>query len=171
MKSTKFQRKELATVNDVLHDVSNLPGKAMADIVIKNKMIAHPYLLEIEKLREPTYSEKAQLYRKAYQNLVMDYTMRENGVPKYDNNGIPVIIQEKREEFGAKQRTLQEGHKEEIAEINAVVQKVQSFLDEEVEVKFESIDFEDISEMVNAYQLQALTFMINDKPKLDLNPN
>jgi hypothetical protein len=154
---------ELRTILEILEDVSQLPGKEQAIVVIENKKSVLTKLSELGKLT--AIPEQIKNFVQQRNKIVFDNSKKdENGRQMRDAEGKIIVYDSE------KLTNLLETHDVAFPEEKKMYvefqEKTNSILNEECNIELKKIDIDSVSPHINAYQLEALEFMITKKLEL-----
>lgn len=152
-----MKRRDLYNYYESLNNVGDLKGVKFAYSVIKNKKVIEEEIKILEEVVKPNPE---------FENYERErITLCENHSEK-DENGNAIIIDNKYKiidqiKFDEELNILKEGYNEFIAERMKQINDYNKMLDEETNIDFSKLNYNDIPNDITTKQLESLSFMIN----------
>ena len=152
-----MKKRELYTSLEALDSVKELKGIKFAYVALKNKKKIEEEIKLFEEIIKP--NPKFEEYeQKRIQLCVVHSDKNENGEPVILNDKYKIIDENK---FNTELDGLKKGYNDVIEERIKQINDYNLMLEEEVNIEFEKINFDNIPENISAKELEAIDFMIN----------
>lgn len=156
-----MKRRNFQTAMNALDAVSNLKGVKFAFTILKNKKIIE-HKVEEEKdifAKVLEMSERFKEFEEKRVSLCVKYSTKdENGNPITTNEQYDIVD---KDAFKNEYIPLMDEYKDDLEARNKQMQEYENLLDEEIEIEFKKVDFNDLPEDLTSKQLEELDFMIN----------
>lgn len=155
-----MKRKEIPAILLTLDEVSELKGVKFAFSVLKNRKIFEKQIEEdkeiFEKILAPTEDFK-EFETKRIELCVIHSEKDEVGNPIVENDQYKISDYDS---FNIELEKLYEKHKETVESRKKQIDDYNSLMEEELELEFKKVSFEDIPEDISEKQLRNLEFML-----------
>jgi len=152
-----MKRKDLYVYMESIEKVSSLKGVKFAYTLIKNKKKIEEEIKILEEVVKP--SEGFTEYEKQRINLCeINCEKNKEGNPIIENNRYKIINVEK---FDSELNELKEKNKEFIKEREKQINEYNNMLNDDIEIDFSKVGFEDLPTDISTEQLESIEFMVN----------
>lgn len=155
-----MKRREITSILNTLNSVSELKGVKFAFTVLKNRKKIEAQIEEdrtiFEEILKPSDGFK-QYEEERISLCVLHSEKDENGNPIIENEQYKIIDLDK---FNSELNNISEKFKNEIEERQKQVQEYQKIMEEDIELNFSKVSFEELPEDVSEKQLRELEFML-----------
>lgn len=155
-----MKRKEIPAILSTLDEVSELKGVKFAFSVLKNRKTFEKQIEEdkeiFEKILAPTEDFK-EFETKRIELCTIHSEKDEVGNPIVENDQYKISDYDS---FNIELEKLYEKHKETVESRKKQIDDYNSLMEEELELEFKKVSFEDIPEDISEKQLRILEFML-----------
>lgn len=153
-------KKEILELWKVFKEVSKLQGKRFAYAILINEKKIKDEVETIQTIAKP--SEEYAKYIKEQMQIVNEFAMKDERGNPIGDNGIYQLQPKRKDTAQFKLEQLNQKYKIEIEKQNKVNEEISTILNEEIDIDFYKISFDDIPEEVNKEQLEKLMLIVKE---------
>lgn len=151
----KIKRVDLQSYADILNSMSRLPGYEFAKLINANRATFFKEMKKVDVALELPTDSNIFEFRKQEQNLIRKHCKLDaNNQPMKDQQGMFIFHDDNA--FMADYESLKKAHPEAVSTLTSHSERIENFMEEEIEIDIYKISEKEVSSMINADQLQRL---------------
>lgn len=153
-------KKDLINMYNIFEQLKQIKDVKFAYTIVKNKLKIKDEITAIQQISEP--SKEYFEYESKRQKLIKEYCIRDEDGNVKMVNGFATYIPDKAHKAKEAVDNLIKEYIDVIKEQNKKEVEIQKILEEEIDIDFIKINFNDLPQEINAEQLEVLFPIIDD---------